>query len=81
LYSKLEAGDYEGGVVSRRRKNADTIKVFRNNLNFFKQYKVSDDISWVLHQHRLLAVEILFYYANYAAKSGNVCISNYQEQI
>ena len=75
LYSKLAAGDYEGGGSNSDKNIADTIKFFRNNLTVFKQYKDSDDISWVIHQHRLLVVEILFYYANYAAKSGNVSLA------
>jgi hypothetical protein len=75
LYSKLAAGDYEGGGSNSDKNIAATIKFFRNNLTVFKQYKDSDDISWVIHQHRLLVVEILFYYANYAAKSGNVSLA------
>ena len=41
-----------------------SIKVFSNNLSSFKKYKIQDDISWVINQHRQLTAEILNYYGN-----------------
>ena len=62
LLSKLEAGEYQIASSNSDKNIAATIKFFRNNLPSFKQYKDSDDISWVIHEHRLLVVEILMYY-------------------
>ena len=64
LLSKLEAGDYQIAGTNSDKNIAATIKFFRNNLPAFQQYKDTDDISWVIDQHRLLVVEILYYYAN-----------------
>ena len=65
LYSKLEKGEYETvGSKSDKTNIAGSIKFFRNNLASFVQYKETDDISWVIHQHRQLVTEILEYYGN-----------------
>ena len=65
LYSKLEKGEYEiAGSKSDKTNIAGTIKFFRNNLASFVQYKTTDDISWVIHQHRQLVAEILDFYGN-----------------
>ena len=65
LYSKLEKGEYEiAGSQSDKTNIAGTIKFFRNNLASFVQYKTTDDISWVIHQHRQLVAEILDFYSN-----------------
>ena len=65
LYSKLEKGEYEtAGSKSDKTNIAGSIKFFRNNLASFVQYKTTDDISWVIHQHRQLVTEILEYYGN-----------------
>ena len=65
LYSKLSKGDYEtAGSKSDKTNIAGSIKFFKNNLASFVQYKETDDISWVIHQHRQLVTEILEYYGN-----------------
>ena len=65
LFSKLEKGDYEIAQSKSDKTNiAGSIKFFRNNLASFVQYKTTDDISWVIHQHRQLVTEILEYYGN-----------------
>ncbi len=64
LYSKLEKGEYKIAQSKSDKTNiAGSIKFFRNNLASFIQYKETDDISWVIHQHKQLVVEILDYYA------------------
>ena len=63
LYSKLEAGDYQIASSNSDKNIAATIKFFRNNFPLLQQYKDSDDINWVIHEHRTLVVEIFLYYA------------------
>jgi hypothetical protein len=62
LYSKLEAGDYQIASSNSDKNIAATIKFFRNNSPLLQQCKDSDDISWVIHEHRTLVVEIFLYY-------------------
>jgi hypothetical protein len=65
LYSKLEKGEYETvGSKSDKTNIAGSIKFFKNNLASFVQFKATDDISWVIHQHRQLVTEILEFYGN-----------------
>jgi hypothetical protein len=65
LYSKLEKGEYETAQTKSDKTNiAGSIKFFKNNLASFVQFKATDDISWVIHQHRQLVTEILEFYGN-----------------
>ncbi len=58
LFSKLSNGEYEiAGCKSDKTNVAGSIRLFRNNLASFVQYKNDDDISWVIHQHRQLVAK------------------------
>ena len=65
LFSKLEKGEYETAQSKSDKTNiTGSIKFFKNNLASFVQYKTTDDISWVINNHRQLVAEILEYYGN-----------------
>jgi hypothetical protein len=58
LLSKLEKEEYKTiANKSDKEKLSGSIKIFQNNLASFVQYKETDDISWVIHQHRQLVAE------------------------
>ena len=63
LYSKLKAGEYETASSKSDKNIAASINFFRNNFPLLQQYKDSDDISWVIHEHRTVVLEILLYYS------------------
>ncbi len=68
LCIKLSKGDYETAVSKSDKTNiAGSIKFFRNFIQYketasFIQYKETDDISWVIHQHRQIVTEISEHY-------------------
>ena len=64
LLSRLEKGEYQTAGSKSDKNISATIKFFLNNLRSFKQFKGTDDISWVINQDRLLIAEILQYYAD-----------------
>ena len=62
---QLEKGEYETAQSKSDKTNiTGSIKFFKNNLASFVQYKTTDDISWVINNHRQLVAEILEYYGN-----------------
>ena len=63
LLSELEKGEYETASSKSDGNIASSIKFFRNQLPSFKKYAFTDDISWVVNQHRLLMAEMLDYYS------------------
>ena len=66
LLSKLINGDYQTQTSKSDKNIASSIKFFINNLPSFQRYKNTDDISWVITQHRLLMAELLDYYSKQA---------------
>ena len=76
LLSKLENGDYEIATSKSDKNIAASIKFFRNNLPHFQQYKDSDNIDWVITQHRQLVVDILGFYANKPTKPSLATIKS-----
>lgn len=64
LYSKLVNGEYETDKSkSDITKISKDISFFRNNLPSFLKYKTTDDLTWVIKEHRKLLIEILQYYS------------------
>ena len=74
LLSRLEKGEYQTAGSKSDKNISATIKFFLNNLPSFKQFKGTDDISWVINQDRLLIAEILQYYAD--NKKPSICPRN-----
>jgi len=61
LYSKLLNGEYEIATSKSDKNIATVIKFIVNNLPSFQQYKNTDDLSFIIHNHRLIVLEILYY--------------------
>jgi len=68
LLSKLENGDYEIASSKSDKNIASSIKFFRKNFPFFKNFEKEDDISWVINHHRLLVLELFLYYVDQKEK-------------
>lgn len=68
LFSKLEKGDYQTAGSKSDKNISASIKFFRNNFPSFKKYKTTDDLSWVINQHRQLTAEIFDYYGSRESK-------------
>jgi len=63
LFSKLINGEYETErSKSDVSKISKDIRFFRNNLPSFLKYKTTDDLTWIIKEHRKLLIEILQYY-------------------
>lgn len=63
LYSKLVNGEYETDKSkSDITKISKDISFFRNNLPSFLKYKTTDDLTWIIKEHRKLLIEMLQYY-------------------
>ena len=60
--SKLINGDYETDKNKSDHKIVKDRTFFTNNLQSFKKYKNTDDLSYIINNHRLLVLEILEYY-------------------
>jgi hypothetical protein len=58
-FKSLEKGDYETQGSKSDKNIAKVILFFVRNLPSFKQYKDTDNLSWMINQHRLLITEIL----------------------
>ena len=63
LLSKLINCDYETDKSKSDNKISKGISFFVNNLPSFNKYKDTDDLSYIINNHRLLVIEILEYYA------------------
>ena len=63
LYSKLLDGSYHTDRTSSDQNIARSIKFFVNNFPSFKKYKDTDDLSFIINQHRLLTIELFEYYS------------------
>ena len=64
LYSKLSNGEYQTDKSkSDISKISKDISFFRNNLPSFLKYKSTDDLTWVINEHRKLLIEMLQYYS------------------
>ena len=62
-YSLLKQGKYEEGTSNSDIKvTSINIQFFLNQLPSFAKYRDSDDLDWVIREHRLLALEIFEYY-------------------
>ena len=62
LYSKLSDGDYETDKSKSDDKITKDINFIINNLPSFHKYKDTDNLDWVIKEHRKLFIEILDYY-------------------
>jgi hypothetical protein len=63
LYSKLLDGSYHTEKSNSDANIARSISFFKNNFPSFTKYKNTDDLSYIINQHRLLVVELFEYYA------------------
>ena len=62
LLSNLKNGDYETDKSKSDYKIVKDITLFTNNLPSFKKYKQTEDLSYIINNHRLLILEIFEYY-------------------
>jgi hypothetical protein len=63
LFSKLLDGSYHTEKSNSDANIARSISFFTNNFPSFTKYKSTDDLSYIINQHRLLVVELFEYYA------------------
>ena len=63
LFSKLLDGSYHTEKSNSDANIARSISFFTNNFPSFTKYKGTDDLSYIINQHRLLVVELFEYYA------------------
>ena len=59
LLSKLINGDYQTEKSKSDYKIAKDIKFITNNLPSFQKYKQTDDLTYIINNHRLLLLESL----------------------
>lgn len=62
-YSKLLDGSYHTDKTNSDQNIARNISFFVNNFPSFMKYKDTDDLSFIIHNHRLLTVELFEYYS------------------
>ena len=63
LLSKLINGNYKTEKSKSDDKIVKDTNFFVNNLPSFNKYKDTDDLTYIINNHRLLIIEILEYYA------------------
>ena len=59
LLSKLANGDYQTEKSKSDYKIVKDIKFITNNLPSFQKYKQTDDLTYIINNHRLLLLESL----------------------
>ena len=64
LLSKLKNSEYQTEKSKSDYKIVKDIKFITNNLPSFKEYKNTDDLTYIINNHRLLILLILEYYKN-----------------
>ena len=64
LLSKLKNSEYQTEKSKSDYKIVKDIKFITNNLPSFKEYKNTDDLTYIKNNHRLLILLILEYYKN-----------------
>ena len=64
LYSKLLDGSYHTDKSNSDDNIARSIKFFVNNLPSFIKYEETDNLSYIIKNHRLLTIEIFEYYSH-----------------
>lgn len=62
-YSKLLDGSYHTDKTNSDQNIARSINFFVNHFPSFKKYKDTDDLSFIIHNHRLLTIELFEYYS------------------
>ena len=61
-FSKLKNGDYQTEKSKSDYKIVKDISFFINNFPSFQQYKGTDDLSFIVKNHRLLVLELFEFY-------------------
>ena len=63
LYSKLLDGSYHTDKTNSDQYIVRSIDFFINNFPSFMKYKDTDDLSFIINNHRLLTIELFEYYS------------------
>ena len=77
LLSKLTNGEYQTETSKSDNKILEDIKFFCNNIPSFKKYDKTDDLSYIINNHRLLVIEIL----EYCAKTPTISLRTIEGRI